>query len=289
MGIKKTLASLLVAGTCLFGIAKDTKAETIKLDFDSSVSGTIEDASGLGTGFTHRLPRTGYNLPEHDLNLNLSLNSGHLNITSTQADLVGMNMGGLEAYGLSVLDSGNQDIEIEAKFDNVQMGSRLSNQLFLYAANSNGDSIRVGPHFGSFGEIGHIGSSNINQRDLGFFSTGGKHMLYNGEGLILNLNRKDDLWQISWENLTDSSRSGESPFYSFPWLDNEDLQVGILYSSPRTSQKLTSSLDYFSVTSGSDLEPIQESVPEPSTLTLLMGAGLGLGAYSLRRKALRKK
>jgi len=44
------------------------------LNFDAEVPGTIKDTNGLGSGFTHQLPKSGDSIPENDPNLNLTTN-----------------------------------------------------------------------------------------------------------------------------------------------------------------------------------------------------------------------
>jgi len=39
---------------------------SINLTLDSPIAGTIADANGLGTGFTHRLPGTGSSIAAND-------------------------------------------------------------------------------------------------------------------------------------------------------------------------------------------------------------------------------
>src|SRR5436190_1486389 len=46
-----------------------------------------DDAAGLGTGFTHRLPGTGTGFPPADPNLRMVPGAGRLDVTATASDL----------------------------------------------------------------------------------------------------------------------------------------------------------------------------------------------------------
>jgi len=59
----------------------------LALDFRGARPGTLADAAGAGTGFTHRLPGTGAALPAGDPNLRLRPGAGGLELTATGSDL----------------------------------------------------------------------------------------------------------------------------------------------------------------------------------------------------------
>jgi hypothetical protein len=150
-------------------------------------------------------------------------------------------MAGLEAVGLDLPDPGSNDIVIRAEFKNVQLGSTVSNQLVLYAGVANGDSVRAGLHR-SAGALGYMLNGNVNNADDAAWGTGASppDLLSNGDDIVLTLSRTGGLWSLSWDNLTDPLADGSSPGFSYPWLDNTDLFVGIHYGTPRTSTAVTS-------------------------------------------------
>ena len=256
----------------------------------TNVPGTILDANGNGTGFTHRLPGTGtsYPMANPDPNLNMSTTPGVLEITSTRADLnTRYNMAGLEAFGLFLPNPGANDITIEASFLGVDVGNVASNQLMLYAANSAGDSIRAGFHHGNpSGYLGYIFTSNQAGADTGHYGSGGSSFS-NGEDVILTLARTSGTWDISWQNLTNPSKSGTSgSIAAFSWLDNEDLYVGIHYANPRTSTQYTTGVQYFStVPDAGPGNAIPDPIPEPTSLVIWSLIGLSfVGIRCWRRR-----
>ncbi len=72
----RRVTSLLSAAVLVGVLSSQSFATT--LDFDVPVPGTINDANGLGTGFTHRLPGTGAALPANDPNMELLTAPGRL-------------------------------------------------------------------------------------------------------------------------------------------------------------------------------------------------------------------
>jgi hypothetical protein len=248
-----------IAGLAAFTLLAGNVCDATELTWPSgtNVPGTILDANGNGTGLTHRLPGTGssYPMANPDPNLNMSTTPGVLDITSTLANLDGRSRAGLEAFGLLLPNPGANDITIEAKFLGTDIGNVLSNQLMLYAANSAGDSIRAGLHRGSpSGYLSYTFASNQLGGDAGYYDSGS--IFSNGEDVIISLARTSGTWEVSWQNLTNPSKSGTSgSIAAFNWLDNQDLYVGIHYANPRTSTQYTTGVEYFRA----------DGVPEPST------------------------
>lgn len=146
----------------------------------------------------------------------------------------------------------------------------MSNQLMLYAAKSNGDHVRAGLHR-SAGARGYALTGNHDWADDSTWGTGVSHLHYfdNGDDVLLTLTRTGGKWQLTWENLDQDNTQanpladGASGQYDFPWLDNEDLYVGVHYANPRTETNYTTDIDYFEV----------DVVPTPTSLVGLIGMG----------------
>ncbi len=297
MNFKKTLANLLVAGAVAFSGIGKAKGERYLLPFDSP-SGIIQDRSGLGTGFTHRLPGTGMSISPEDPNL--YLNNGQLSVNS----IPGVDIqpsprypNKMEAPGLFLPDSADKDITISALFRNVQLNS-WSDQFSIYAGTSVREHVRASIHLELLWQYGpaklrnYIFSSQNGSTGLNDFTfpdygktPGVKGIFSNGDDLLVTLSRKDNLWQMRWDNLTNLgiSADGSSPSLSYPWLDNMDLYVGIFSASPR-GPAVTNRLEYFSVDVVNDIAD-NPNTPEPSTLSLLAISGLAsAGAYALRKR-----
>jgi len=276
--MKRTILILATLALLIsdFGQAK----ADVVLTFNTPVPGTIQDANGLGTGFTDRLPGTGTALPMNDPNLNLLTNPGTLSITSTNSDVLPpQNFQNMEAVGLSMPSIGTADFSISAMFQNIQVLSG-SDQLMLYVGSDNNDFVRAGFHQGSppynneaLTVIGY--HDGVQDEDGQGWSLGASNIM-NGDDVNLSLSRTDGLLTMSWADVTNPLVTGSTPSLSFPWLNNfEDLYVGIYYTNPHDDISRTSEISLFSITT---------AVPEPSGLIMLALPIIGMLVYLRRRR-----
>lgn len=244
----------------------------ITLTFDSPVPGTILDSAGLGTGFTHRLPGTGATLPADDPNMTLRTETGELDLRSTNADINGggINLGQLEAPGFLLPNVGSVDVSLSAEFRNVRV-TGLSDQLLLYFGDSASNVVRAGMHESNV----YLIIANRGAFDTFPFASG-TDAFTTGDDIVLNFGRSNGLWQLSWQNLTNPTKSGASPQVSIPWLDAiNDLYAGVMACNARSGTSFTASLH--SVT----------AVPEPSTWVMVAGgiACVSWGVWRRRKRA----
>lgn len=140
---------LWIAGLILVATVGQVQAGFISLNFDSSVSGTISDQNGLGTGFTHRLPGSGSALPSSDPNLVLDTVNSRLIVGSTRSDIngngFGRNLEGMEAPGLLLSGIGTRNFSVEAVFRDLLV-EQPSDQIGIYVGSSVDLVVRGGVH-----------------------------------------------------------------------------------------------------------------------------------------------
>jgi hypothetical protein len=257
----------LVTSWLVLSIAGTLSASTITLDFNAPVPGTLNDANGLGTGFTTRLTGTGSAIPTNDPNMNLTSSPGKLLVTSTNADInqlqlpgpTGVNLPNLEVPGMFVAGVGTNDISITATFDDVYL-LNASDQITLYAGADANTIVRAGMHQSN----AYVFTQNTGSGDVNTF-TGG-NAFSTGDNIELTLSRQAGLWSLSWNNLT-AATSGALPGFSLPWLDaSPNLYVGVLVANAHSTTSFVATIDNFSVT----------VVPEPASVALF-----GVGAMVL--------
>src|SRR5262249_11073801 len=94
-----------------------------KLTFDHPIDDTLRDATGAGTGLTHRLPGTGDWLAANDEYLRLDPTRGRLELTATRSDLnTQYRLRRGEYLGVRLSDlgfSGSEDFEVSAVFPEI--------------------------------------------------------------------------------------------------------------------------------------------------------------------------
>lgn len=228
----------------------DGNPDAGSLIFDSSAPETIADRNGLGTGFTDRLPGTGFDIPANDPNLDLSSNPGLLLLTSTYADInqnyfpgpTANNLGQLDAPGFYVPNVSTQDLYVSALFRDVQVPNG-SDQLCLYVGMSASNVVRAGFHNGNVYLITENQGSGDQSPFVSDFDA-----FAPGDAVRLTFARNGGEWTLSWEDLTNPSASGSSPGVSIPWLDAEpNLYVGVLAADAGTTIPFTAHIDTFSV------------------------------------------
>ena len=230
--------------------------------FDTSIPGTITDESGLGTGFTDRLPGTGSSLPANDPNLLLQTGAGLLTIQSTRSDINhSVNLDQLEAPGFLLSGVSGMDVSISALFRNVQVPN-ASDQLLLYFGTSATSVVRAGFHQQNvYLIVENQGAGDVRPylSDYNAFAP--------GDDVLLTFGRTGGLWQLSWQDLTTPADSGSSSPVSIPWLDAEDnLYAGVMASNPGSNTPFTAQIDTLAVT----------AVPEPSTNSMFVVCASGL-------------
>lgn len=235
--LRSLIATLAFACATCFGAT---------LNFDSPRPGTILDSNGLGVGFTHRLPGTGFDLPASDPNMNLQSQPGRLALRSTHTDLNHFPgntppLGIFEAPGLYLQNILGQNISMSALFRNVRVPNG-SDQLMIYAGTTSSNVLRSGVHnqniFTFTGNQG-TGDQNTLLSPLGAFA--------DGDDLRLTLSRIKGEWQLAWTNLTNPQASGAGPKIPVPWLDGEsNLYVGVLAANPGTQTPFVGEVDSFS-------------------------------------------
>lgn len=126
----------------------NTTPRTLTLAFDKPArDGAVRDAEGRPIGFTHRLPETGTQLPEHDPNLRLNTDKGHLELTTTNSDLnTRYQLWKGEYLGVRLSDlgfTGQEDFAVSATVLNIP-ALELVGQFGLYAGPGSDRTIRGG-------------------------------------------------------------------------------------------------------------------------------------------------
>jgi hypothetical protein len=269
-----TRASLVVI-TLLFACVTQARAG-ITLNFNSSIPGTLSDVNGVGTGFTHRLPGTGATVPTNDPKMDLLAQPGYLQLTASNGNIGGVgggtNLPIADAPGVLVSDvPGNDDLVITASFVDVDVAAH---QLAIYIGTRSDRSIRAGFH-GPY-QI-YLAANEGGAPDFGWNS--GLNAFSSGDDIIISLQRTSGLWSVSWTNLTDPMRSGNSTtsgngtgLLPFPELNAEpSLYTGLIHAADSIQ---VARVDYFEV----------NVVPEPSTLITCGLATLTMAALAWFRR-----
>jgi hypothetical protein len=252
--------------TSVFALVATTSFASVNLDFNAQVPGTLNDANGLGTGFTTRLPGTGSALPANDPNMDLLGAPGKLLLTSTHADTnqfpgpTGNNLDIFEGPGVFVAGVRSSDVIVKATFENVSVPNG-SDHLMVYAGVNANLLISAGIH-----ELNvYMLSRNQGTGDVNTIST--FNSFATGDDIEITLSRTSNLWTLTWSNLT-TSTSGTLPSVSFPAMDGQDnLYFGVLASNAGTVpgtdviQSFVAQIDDFSVT----------IVPEPTSAFSCIG------------------
>jgi hypothetical protein len=239
----------LVVAWGFWSLLSDNAAPAeVMLDFGSPLPGTILDANGLGTGFTHRLPGTGGALAANDPHLDLFGKPGCLLLRSTHGCInqypnpQGSNLGELEAPGLLLTDAAQGDLVVSALFRGVRVPNG-SDHLVLYAGTSCTSVVMAGFHEPS----AYVVITNQGKSDWQRFNSG-IGAFTPGDDVLLTLQRVKGSWTLSWDNLTNAEASGSSPGVSLPWLDRENgLYVGVIASNPGSLVAHQAELAWFAV------------------------------------------
>jgi hypothetical protein len=225
-------------------------ATPLVLDFGAPVPGTILDAAGNGTGFTHRLPRTGADIPTNDPYLDVTTTPGLLRTTSTYSNLEHQrNLGIAVTPALFVTGVGAQDFAVSMMVRDIHVPNP-SDQLSIVAGAPNNDTLRVSLHDAEIYIFSRNWSGTSYFDDNSFVSSAGAFSP--GDDVLLSLTRRGGLWQMAWENITNPAASGQSPAVPLPWLDaTPDYYFGISHANANSQIQMQNQLDYFLVNVGS--------------------------------------
>jgi hypothetical protein len=219
------------------------------LDFRRAVPGTMEDAAGQGTGFTHRLPGTGMKLNRHDANLRLDAGRGQLELTTTNSDVnrqVGMPRG--EYFGVRLADlgfTGKEDFAVSVSIPNIPALRRVG-QFGLYAGTRSNRNIRGGlisrKDEGLY-TLFFVNNNGGIDRDSHFVG-----LLTTGDDTRLLLARKAGKYSLTVENRTTGSSSTLAIRHP-DFLDRErDIHVGVFGANTQSQVSRTIILKDFRAT-----------------------------------------
>jgi len=244
-------------------------AATISLDFSSAIPGTIQDASGQGTGFTSRLPGTGAALGTNDPNLVLNTSSHNLTLQTTDANLhTGSDLDVGEFLGVSLASlgfTGMEDFTVSATFSGLQYSEQYD-QIGLFVG---ADSTRV--FRGGALSMGAPRGYTVNNNGGGDFDLvlQGDQAPQVGDTVTWTLSRISGVYSFQVTDLTNPGFSGSIGIASQPvYLDGlSNLYVGIYGANPGNSTSKTETLTSFSAT----------VAPEAGTVGLVVPGLLILG------------
>jgi FecR protein len=223
------------------------RPKSLTLDFKTSVSGTLLDRGGQGTGFALRLPGTGGGLPVRDPNLRLNPDRG-LEMTTTNSDInlqVGLRTG--EYFGLQLADlgfTGKEDFEIAADFPHIPALRRVG-QFGVYAGTKSDRNIRGGLISKDGGEyqqnlVNNDGGNDTDSVFVGLSST--------GDDMRVILKRIAGKYALTVENRTRGSTvtlTTKRPAF----LDPEpDLQLGVFGANTQSNEPKTLAIRQVTVT-----------------------------------------
>jgi hypothetical protein len=203
---------------------------TLKLTFDRPAATGIRDSGGMPIGFTHRLPGTGLDLPDHDPNLRLDPNRGQLELTTTDSDLnTRYQLGHGEYLGVRLADlgfTGTEDFAISLTSLDIP-ALEFIGQFGVYAGVRNDQNIRGGLLSSSREEAGQYKQFLVNNRsgaDINIHKVG---LLGTGSDLRMTLRRTDGRYTLMVENLTAGTTSTLTTRHP-EFMDGErDLYVGV--------------------------------------------------------------
>jgi len=224
------------------------QARNVRLTFDRPAGG-IRDAAGDGTGLTHRLPGTGFRLPDRDPNLRLNPAQGQLELTTTRSDLNTQHLLHHGEYlGVRLADlgfTGPEDFAVTAVIPNIPALESVG-QFGLYAGVRSDRNIRGGlisrrePDEYTQFLVNNDGGSDADICRVGLHEPGTDHRL--------TLKRTGGKYALTVENRTTGGTSALTiPHTAF--LDGErDLYVGLFGANTQSSVRKTLVVKEFQVT-----------------------------------------
>ncbi len=204
---------------------------TLALDFREPRPGTLADADGAGTGFTHRLPGTGATLPAPDPNLRLRVG---LDLTATGSDLntrFRLEQAKFPGARLSELGfTGAEDFEVVATLADVPAMAFVG-QFGVYAGTSGEWAVRGGlvsqREPDSYRQF-VVNTRDGRDKDAYFVGIGAP-----GDDLRMRLSRTGGKFAVAVENRTTGATSTLATRHP-EFLDGRpDLVVGVFACDPR--------------------------------------------------------
>jgi hypothetical protein len=205
---------------------------TLTLDFRAARPGSLADAAGGGTGFTHRLPGTGAGLPADDPHLRLV--PGGLEVTATGSDLnTRFRLDRAEFPGVRLADlgfTGGEDFEVTAAVADAPAMAFVG-QFGVYAGTSAEWAVRGGLVSQRAADSYRQFVANTRDgrdKDAHFVGLGAP-----GDDLRLRLARVGGRFSVAVENRTSGATSTLATRHP-EFLDGRaDLVVGVFACDPR--------------------------------------------------------
>jgi hypothetical protein len=221
----------------------------LALDFRQAVAGTIQDAAGLGTGMTHRLPGTGKKLLANDENLGLDEAQGQLALKTTKSDLnTSSRLDWGEYLGVRLAElgfTGKEDFAVTVVLPSIPELPRVG-QFGLYAGPDCKKNIRGGMISSSEpGQYKQFLVQNRAGKDVDIHSVG---LGFAGDDLRLTLRREGKHYELTVENLTTGS-STSIKIAEPEFLEGEsDFYVGFFGANTQSNERRTLILKELKVT-----------------------------------------
>jgi hypothetical protein len=224
---------------------------TLRLEFKRAVEGTLRDATGAGTGLTHRLPGTGCCLPTADPNLRLDTARGRLVLTTTNSDLnTQYQLHEGEYLGVRLSDlgfTGKEDFAVTATVLDIP-ALEFVGQFGLYAGPRSNWNIRGGLLSSKRTEAGQYKQFLVNNRDSSDKDLGKVGLLSTRTDLRLTLKRTAGKYALTVDNLTEGSSSTLTIRHP-EFLDGErDLYVGLFGANTQSNVRRALVFKEFAVT-----------------------------------------
>ena len=223
-------------------------ARTLTLDFREPRAGTVADASGAGTGFTHRLPGTGSGLPARDPSLTL-VPGGGLDVAATNSDLnTRYRLEQAEFPGVRLADlgfTGAEDFEVAAAVADAPAMAFVG-QFGVYAGTSAEWATRGGlvsqRAADSFRQF-VVNTRDGRDKDAYFIGLGAT-----GDDLRVRLARVGGKFTVAVENRTAGTTSTLGTRHA-EFLDGRaDVVVGVFACDPRGTDRKAVRFSTFTAT-----------------------------------------
>ena len=206
----------------------------LRLNFRAEAPGTILDSSGIGTGLTHRLPGTGKDLLQHDVNLKLNPSESQLELTTTDSDINRrrkLETGEYLGFRLADLGfTGREDFEVTVTIPDIPALERVG-QFGVYAGSKADRNIRGGLISSTSGEyklfmVNNNGGTDSNPHFVGLYAS--------GEDMRMTLRREAGKYTLAIENLTTGSASTLAIKHPAFLDDEKDMYVGIFAANTQS-------------------------------------------------------
>jgi hypothetical protein len=226
----------------------------LDLDFSSSPASGIQDASGLFTGLTARLPGTGATLPALDPNMRLNTTNGTLELSSSQSDFFGQfNLGIASMPGASLSSlgfTGTEDFAVTTVFRPLTT-LEFIDQVGVYVGANSNFMTRADTIVFATPERHSAHTQNGADFDGHFFGFG----LNAADGMTITITRNSGTWHYFIDNLE------WNPLSAPTFLDGRsDLVAGIFAITPLNANKKKIEVESYSLvvaTNVPQLTPIE--------------------------------